>query len=120
MALDFTSNFVTLDQSTEDWQTQVITAMTAYDAGASDVTTDTADAAEAAAERDGTVTDAEITGLNEDGLVYYQGEAVTVDGSAFLYVNEAMNTQLTNEASGLSSAAKLKDNINQTMARKMA
>lgn len=120
MAVDFTSAYVTIDQLTEDWQEQVIDAMTAYDSTDNDVTQAGAEDIEDAIEANGNVSGQEIQSLNDDGYVYANGEVITVDGSAFLYVNEQINTQLTNAASGLSSAAKMNEKISNTIKQKLA
>ena len=107
MAIDMTDQFVNLDIKTDEWQTQVINAFEAADEGA-DVTA--ADAADA----NWTTEQA-----NENGCVQTsEGKNVKVDGSAFLYVNERVNTQLTNQASGLSTAAKLPEKLSSMIQRK--
>ena len=105
MSVDMTQNFIDMDIKTDDWQNQVIDAFSAVDGGA-DVT---ANDAQAYATKDE---------ANANGCVRTQaGKNVKVDGSAFLYVNERFTTQQTNEASGLSVAAKIDDKVRSAIQR---
>ena len=108
MSIDMTDQFVNLDIKTDDWQTQVINAFEASDTGANDVS------AEDLVGFDGTTQEANAQGA----VLTSEGKAVKVDGSAFLYVNERVNTQLTNQASGLSTAAKLPEKLSSMIQRK--
>ena len=107
MSIDMTDQFVNLDIKTDDWQTQVIDAFEAADQGA-DVSAEDASQANWTQEQ-----------ANANGCVQTsEGKNVKVDGSAFLYVNERVNTQLTNQASGLSTAAKLPEKLSSMIQRK--
>ena len=115
-----TGVFAHVDEMVEQNQDQIITSLMATDEVTGDITASGAQEAEDLAEQDGTVDAGEIETMNEQGYIYHDGEAVTADGSAALYVIDDMSTKATNLGSSAAAIGKLQQKVNNSIQRQLA